>query len=234
MLSRNIGYPPSFNNYSQYTVTPGQHLQTVVGFQVTSFHLNTVQAFTQPANRGAWSMFADIVNAYYDPTTNSLHIPAGILQDPCASCASPPLFVSLRSRRWWQFRCWRRCCCCHCCCYLCSSRLCGVRGSPFDCGVLRTVFNASADPALNYGGIGVVIGHENSHGFDNQVGRSRWMLLCVHVPRLSSLSLSPVAWRLQGSQYDGTGKLVDWWTPTTRAQFNDRLTCMVCTPLIHL
>lgn len=55
-------------------------------------------------------------------------------------------------------------------------------------------FNAEADDAANYGGIGAVIGHEISHGFDDQ-----------------------------GSKYDGDGRLVDWWSATDREAF-ERLT----------
>jgi putative endopeptidase len=51
-------------------------------------------------------------------------------------------------------------------------------------------FDAKADPAVNYGGIGVVIGHELSHHFDDQ-----------------------------GRKYDPTGKLADWWTPQDVARF---------------
>jgi predicted metalloendopeptidase len=51
-------------------------------------------------------------------------------------------------------------------------------------------FNAAADDAVNYGGIGAVIGHEISHGFDDQ-----------------------------GSQYDAQGNLRDWWTKEDRARF---------------
>ncbi|KLE34208.1 M13 family metallopeptidase [Aurantiacibacter luteus] len=58
-------------------------------------------------------------------------------------------------------------------------------------------FNASADPAVNYGGIGAVIGHEMGHGFDDQ-----------------------------GSQYDATGTLANWWTAEDRAGFEEMATRM--------
>jgi len=51
-------------------------------------------------------------------------------------------------------------------------------------------FDPDADDAVNYGGIGAVIGHEISHGFDDQ-----------------------------GSRYDGVGNLRDWWTAEDRARF---------------
>jgi putative endopeptidase len=55
-------------------------------------------------------------------------------------------------------------------------------------------FDPNADPALNYGGIGAVIGHELSHHFDDQ-----------------------------GAKYDLTGKLIDWWTPGDTKAFSARL-----------
>ena len=54
-------------------------------------------------------------------------------------------------------------------------------------------FNVEADDAVNYGGIGAVIGHEYSHGFDDS-----------------------------GSQYDAQGNLRDWWTEADRAEFDAR------------
>jgi endothelin-converting enzyme/putative endopeptidase len=54
-------------------------------------------------------------------------------------------------------------------------------------------FNLAADDAVNYGGIGAVIGHELSHGFDDK-----------------------------GSQYDGDGNLRQWWTPEDRQEFDRR------------
>ncbi|MFM8723699.1 MAG: M13 family metallopeptidase, partial [Planctomycetaceae bacterium] len=53
-------------------------------------------------------------------------------------------------------------------------------------------FDASADNAVNYGGIGAVIGHEISHGFDDE-----------------------------GSKYDGDGNLRNWWTETDRKSFEE-------------
>ena len=54
-------------------------------------------------------------------------------------------------------------------------------------------FNRAADDAVNYGGIGAVIGHEIGHGFDDQ-----------------------------GSKWDGAGNLVGWWTAADRAEFDRR------------
>jgi len=64
----------------------------------------------------------------------------------------------------------------------------------FPAAILRPpFFDPAADPAVNYGGIGAVIGHEIGHGFDDQ-----------------------------GSQYDGDGNLVNWWTDDDRSRFGER------------
>jgi putative endopeptidase len=59
-------------------------------------------------------------------------------------------------------------------------------------------FYAKGDDAVNYGGIGFVIGHESSHGFDDQ-----------------------------GSQFDGHGNRVDWWTPKDKKAFDERTAALV-------
>ena len=59
-------------------------------------------------------------------------------------------------------------------------------------------FNLEADDAVNYGGIGAVIGHEISHGFDDS-----------------------------GRKYDGKGNLRNWWTPTDQEEFESRSTRLV-------
>jgi putative endopeptidase len=59
-------------------------------------------------------------------------------------------------------------------------------------------FDANSDDAANYGGIGAVIGHEIGHGFDDQ-----------------------------GSKFDGTGKLTDWWEPSDRDAFEARTRSLI-------
>src|SRR5471030_2662228 len=69
----------------------------------------------------------------------------------------------------------------------------------FPAGILQPpFFDAGADDAANYGGIGVVIGHEISHAFDDQ-----------------------------GSRYDGTGNLRNWWTDADRAAFEKKTHGMI-------
>ncbi len=64
----------------------------------------------------------------------------------------------------------------------------------FPAGILQPpFFNAKADDAINYGGIGAVIAHEISHGFDDQ-----------------------------GRQFDAQGNLRDWWTPESAARYKER------------
>lgn len=68
----------------------------------------------------------------------------------------------------------------------------------FPAGILQPpFFDRSADEDINYGGIGVVIGHELTHGFDDQ-----------------------------GSKFDAVGNLTNWWTPADREEFDKRTTCV--------
>src|SRR5476651_1858756 len=69
----------------------------------------------------------------------------------------------------------------------------------FPAGILLPpMFDVNATDAVNYGGIGPVIGHEISHGFDDQ-----------------------------GAQYDSTGELKSWWTPADYKEFQGRGKCVV-------
>ena len=68
----------------------------------------------------------------------------------------------------------------------------------FPAGILQPPFyDPKADDAVNYGGMGAVIGHEITHGFDDA-----------------------------GSQFDGHGNLRNWWTPEDRKNFDERATCV--------
>ena len=96
----------------------------------------------KPVDKDEWGMTPQTVNAYYNPTTNEICFPAGILQYP--------------------------------------------------------FFDMNADDAFNYGAIGVVIGHEMTHGFDDQ-----------------------------GRQFDKDGNLKDWWTAEDAERFNKRAQVMV-------
>ncbi|MEO8045623.1 MAG: M13 family metallopeptidase [Spartobacteria bacterium] len=69
----------------------------------------------------------------------------------------------------------------------------------FPAGILQPpFFNAKADDAVNYGGIGAVIGHEMTHGFDDQ-----------------------------GRQYDSVGNLRDWWTPGSAKAYDERAKAII-------
>ncbi len=69
----------------------------------------------------------------------------------------------------------------------------------FPAGILQPpFFNPKADDAINYGAIGAVIGHEFTHGFDDN-----------------------------GSQFDARGNLRMWWTPEDRKKFEERAACII-------
>ena len=75
----------------------------------------------------------------------------------------------------------------------------GMNEIVFPAAILQPpFFDIDADPAVNYGGIGAVIGHEIGHGFDDQ-----------------------------GSKYDGDGNMVDWWTQSDRDEFEVRANALI-------
>lgn len=68
----------------------------------------------------------------------------------------------------------------------------------FPAGILQPPFYAATQaPAMNFGAIGMVVGHELTHGFDDE-----------------------------GRQFDADGNLRDWWTPTVSAEFDRRASCV--------
>jgi putative endopeptidase len=69
----------------------------------------------------------------------------------------------------------------------------------FPAGILQQpFFNVSFPKAMNHGGVGMVMGHELTHGFDNQ-----------------------------GRDYDGTGRLTNWWLPATSSKFDQKVQCVI-------
>ncbi len=130
-----IGYPDKWKDYSKLEIDPSEtfyaNLQRAARFEIN----DALDELGKPVDRDKWYMNPQTVNAYYNPTTNEICFPAGILQPP--------------------------------------------------------FFDMSADDAFNYGAIGVVIGHEMTHGFDDQ-----------------------------GAQFDKEGNLNNWWTEEDKAKFD--------------
>ncbi|PPV07238.1 M13 family metallopeptidase [Xanthomonas bromi] len=131
-----IGYPDTWRDWSGLEIVPGAYYRNLQAAAKFNYHYDIAQ-IGKPTDRARWAMTPQTVNAYYDPSNNSINFPAGILQPP--------------------------------------------------------FFDATADDALNYGGIGAVIGHEATHAFDDE-----------------------------GRQFDGAGNNVDWWTPQDRDAFEQR------------
>ena len=137
-----IGYPDEWKDYSTLTVDPQlsyyENLRAASAWRVAE----NLDKLGKPTDPTEWGMSPQTVNAYYNPSTNEICFPAGILQPP--------------------------------------------------------FFNPDADDAVNYGAIGVVIGHEMTHGFDDQ-----------------------------GSLFDKDGNMNNWWTPEDRAAFEQKTRVLV-------
>lgn len=137
-----VGYPDKWRDYTSLRIDPKEsYLANYV--RACEFEYDYMLSKAgKPVDRDEWGMTPQTVNAYYNPTTNEICFPAGILQYP--------------------------------------------------------FFDMNADDAFNYGAIGVVIGHEMTHGFDDQ-----------------------------GRQFDKDGNLKDWWTEEDAARFKERAQVMV-------
>lgn len=133
-----IGYPNKWKDYGKLTIDPSKSFYAnVEACRHFAYEDMIEKRVGKPVDKDEWGMTPQTVNAYYNPTTNEICFPAGILQYP--------------------------------------------------------FFDPKADEAFNYGAIGVVIGHEMTHGFDDQ-----------------------------GRQYDKDGNLKDWWTASDAANFKKR------------
>ena len=136
-----IGYPDKWKDYSALEIKSDSYWANIERASQWAYQ-DMLSRAGKPVDRDEWLMTPQTVNAYYNPTTNEICFPAGILQPP--------------------------------------------------------FFDMQADDAFNYGAIGVVIGHEMTHGFDDQ-----------------------------GRQYDKDGNLRDWWTAEDAERFNQRAQVMV-------
>lgn len=133
-----IGYPDKWKDISGLVIDPKLSLyENIQNCRKFWDKWDIDYRAGKPVDKDEWHMTPQTVNAYYNPTTNEICFPAGILQVP--------------------------------------------------------FFDPTADDAFNYGAIGVVIGHEMTHGFDDQ-----------------------------GRHYDKSGNMTDWWTKEDGENFNAR------------
>ena len=135
-----VGYPNKWKDYSDLEIGDC-YLRNMLAINEWEIKDMIKTKLNQPVDKEEWFMTPQTVNAYYNPTTNEICFPAGILQPP--------------------------------------------------------FFDMNADDAFNYGAIGVVIGHEMTHGFDDQ-----------------------------GSKYDKEGNLVTWWNEDDTKRFEERIAVM--------
>ena len=133
-----IGYPDKWTDLSKLTIDPSKsYIENMRQCRLFWNQWQIEHTAGKPVDRDDWYMTPQTVNAYYNPTTNEICFPAGILQVP--------------------------------------------------------FFDATADDAFNYGAIGVVIGHEMTHGFDDQ-----------------------------GRRFDKDGNMHDWWKESDAQNFITR------------
>jgi putative endopeptidase len=140
MMELRVGYPDKWRDYSALQIDRGPYALNVM--RATTFEQQRELAkIGKPVDRSDWDMTPQTVNAYYDPSMNSLNIPAGVLQ--------PPLY------------------------------------------------DPSWPDSVNFGNTGATIGHEMTHGFDDQ-----------------------------GAQFDGHGNLKNWWAPEDLKKFQVAVKCV--------
>ena len=138
-----VGYPDTWKDYTNLTIDPAKsYSENLMAASEFAWNDMIARKYGKPVDNTEWYMTPQTVNAYYNPTTNEICFPAGILQYP--------------------------------------------------------FFDMNADDAFNYGAIGVVIGHEMTHGFDDQ-----------------------------GREFDKDGNMANWWTEADAAAFKARTDILV-------
>jgi putative endopeptidase len=140
----NIGYPDKWQNMDEYVqIDESKSIRANYDEVIPALRKRELEKhWHKDVDKHEMACDPQVVNAFYDPSRNSINFPAAILQAP--------------------------------------------------------FFDADAEDAANYGGIGSVIGHEMSHGFDDQ-----------------------------GCQYDKDGNLANWWTEEDKKNYDGRTQVLV-------
>ncbi|MFO7561961.1 MAG: M13 family metallopeptidase [Enhygromyxa sp.] len=87
-MARKIGYPDSWLDYAELTITGADHFANVLA-EKAAHHRREAAKIGQPVDKGEWFMPAPLVNAYFNPTNNEIAFPAGILQPPFFDAQQP-------------------------------------------------------------------------------------------------------------------------------------------------
>ncbi|MBS1638149.1 MAG: M13 family metallopeptidase [Bacteroidetes bacterium] len=135
-IIRKLGFPDKWIDYTPLTIGKNSYWENQANANMFQYK-RMLDKIGKPVDRMEWGMTPPTVNAYYNPTSNEIAFPAGIMQVP--------------------------------------------------------FFDPHADDAFNYGCMGAIIGHELTHGFDDQ-----------------------------GSQFDADGNLKMWWTEADYKNFTDK------------
>jgi putative endopeptidase len=135
-ITKKLGYPDKWRNYDKVQINSTHYFENILSLNQNDYQYELAK-LNKPVDRTEWHTTPSTVTAYYNPSSNEIVFPAGILQYP--------------------------------------------------------YFDFSADDAINYGGVGMVIGHEMTHAFDDQ-----------------------------GAQYDKDGNVKNWWTKEDYKKFNEK------------
>ena len=133
-FSRKLGFPDEWEDFSSVLITKSNYFENKMNCRRFEINKN-IAKLGQPIDKKKWSMFPQIVNAYYNPLLNEIVFPAGIMQQP--------------------------------------------------------FFSEEYEDAVNYARMGAVIGHELTHGFDDN-----------------------------GAKFSADGRMLNWWTDDDKNKFD--------------
>jgi putative endopeptidase len=135
-ITKKLGYPDKWRSYDKVQISKNKYFENILAIKQNGYEYQLAK-LNKPVDKTEWSTTPSTVTAYYNPSSNEVVFPAGILQFP--------------------------------------------------------YFDFEADDAINYGGIGMVIGHEMTHAFDDQ-----------------------------GAQFDKDGNVKNWWAKEDYKKFNEK------------